>query len=169
MTVLLVLPKTVLVAKNLSCSCTTCIVYVNLFKDRSFCDCCSSQKADAKVRTFKHYFQMFQEVFSLFFLFPSSSLLSKGRQKEKEEAPRHRLLKEECQLALLSFPKAGAKVRTFKYYFQMFSEVFSFFFSKGGNQEENRSKERKKESLPLRFTVRMSKHRRLRSRKRMQK
>ena len=127
MTVLLVLPKTILVAKNLSCSCTTCIVYVNLFKDRSFCDCCSSQKADAKVRTFKHYFQMFSEVFSLFFLFPSSSLLSKGRQKEKEEVPRHRLLKEECQLALLSFPKAGAKVRTFKYYFQMFQEVFFLF------------------------------------------
>ena len=169
MTVLLVLPKTVLVSKNLSCSCTTCIVYVNLFKDRSFCDCCSSQKADAKVRTFKHYFQMFSEVFSLFFPFPSSSLLSKGRQKEKEEVPRHRLLKEECQLALLSFPKAGAKIRTFKYYFQMFQEVFSFFFPKDGNQEENRSKERKKKSLPLRFTVRMSKHHRLRSRKRMQK
>ena len=34
-----------------TCSCTTCIVYVNLFKDRSFHDCCSFQKADAKVRT----------------------------------------------------------------------------------------------------------------------
>ena len=163
-------PRPVLVSKNPSCSCTTCIVYVNLFKDRPFCDCCSSQKADAKVRTFKHYFQMFSEVFFSFFSFPSSSLLSKGRQKEKEEAPRHRLLKEGCQLALLSFPKAGAKVRTFKYYFQMFQEVFfSFFFSKHGNQEENRSKEREKDGLPLRFTVRMSKHRRLRSRKRMQK
>lgn len=120
-------PRPVLVSKNLSCSCTTCIVYVNLFKDRSFCDCCSSQKADAKVRTFKHYLQMFSEVFFSFFSFPSSSLLSKGRQKEKEEAPRHRLLKEGCQLALLSFPKAGAKVRTFKYYFQMFQEVFFLF------------------------------------------
>ena len=126
MTVLFVLPKTILVAKNTSCSCTTCIVYVNLFKDRSFCDCCSFQKADAKVRTFKHYFQMFSEVF-FSFLFPSSSLLSKGRQKERRRSTKHRLLKKECQLALLSFPKAGAKVRTFKYYFQMFSEVFFHF------------------------------------------
>ena len=34
--------------------CSTCLLYtsyVNLFKDRSFHDCCSFQKADAKVRT----------------------------------------------------------------------------------------------------------------------
>ena len=144
-------PRPVLVAKNLSCSCTTCIVYVNLFKDRSFCDCCSSQKADAKVRTFKHYFQMFQEVFSLFFLFPSSSLLSKGRQKEKEEVPRHRLLKEECQLALLSFPKAGAKVRTFKYYFQMFQEVFFFFLfqARKSRRKPQQRKEKGKLTAPF--------------------
>ena len=170
MTVLLVLPKTILVAKNLSCSCTTCIVYVNLFKDRFVLRLLFFSESGCKGKNFLALLPNVFGSFFLFFLFPSSSLLSKGRQKEKEEAPRHRLLKEECQLALLSFPKAGAKVRTFKYYFQMFQEVFfSFFFPKDGNQEENRSKERKKESLPLRFTVRMSKHRRLRSRKRMQK
>ncbi|RHC75472.1 hypothetical protein DW831_03845, partial [Bacteroides uniformis] len=56
----------------------------NLFKDRSFHDCCSFQKADAKVRTLKHIFQIFSEVFFIFlFSLSSSSLLSKGRQKEK--------------------------------------------------------------------------------------
>ena len=144
-------PRPVLVSKNLSCSCTTCIVYVNLFKDRSFCDCCSSQKADAKVRTFKHYLQMFSEVFFSFFSFPSSSLLSKGRQKEKEEVPRHRLLKEECQLALLSFPKAGAKVRTFKYYFQMFQEVFFFFLfqARKSRRKPQQRKEKGKLTAPF--------------------
>ncbi|MFQ9368677.1 MAG: hypothetical protein ACLR2V_04710 [Bacteroides uniformis] len=79
-------------------------------------------------------------------------------------------MKEECQLALLSFSKAGAKVRTLKHNFQMFPEVFfSFFFSKTEVPKETYGKEEKNGSLPLRFTVRMSKHRRLRSRKRMQK
>ena len=79
-------------------------------------------------------------------------------------------MKEECQLALLSFSKAGAKVRTLKHNFQMFPEVFfSLFFSKAEVPKETYGKEEKNGSLPLRFTVRMSKHRRLRSRKRMQK
>ena len=52
----------------------------------------------------------------------------------------------------------------------MFSEVFfSLFFSKAEVPKETYGKEEKNGSLPLRFTVRMSKHRRLRSRKRMQK
>ncbi|MEO4778767.1 hypothetical protein ABHZ01_07510, partial [Bacteroides uniformis] len=75
----------------------------------------------------------------------------------------------ECQLALLSFSKAGAKVRTLKHNFQMFRKFFSFFFSKAEVPKETYGKEEKNGSLPLRFTVRMSKHRRLRSRKRMQK
>jgi len=97
--------------------------------------------------------------------------LSKGRQKEKgRKKTGHRFLKEECQLALLSFSKAGAKVRTLKHNFQMFPEVFfSLFFSKTEVPKETYGKEEKNGSLPLRFTVRMSKHRRLRSRKRMQK
>ena len=104
-----------------------------------------------------------------FFSLSSSSLLSKGRQKEKGRRTRHRFLKEECQLALLSFSKAGAKVRTLKHNFQMFRKFFSFFFSKAEVPKETYGKEEKNGSLPLRFTVRMSKHRRLRSRKRMQK
>jgi len=88
----LVLPKAFPIDKEKPCSCTTCIVYVNLFKDRSFHDCCSFQKADAKVRTFKYILQIFSEVFFLFSLFSlsPSSLLSKGRQKEKERRTRHR-------------------------------------------------------------------------------
>ena len=91
-----------------------------------------------------------------------------GKRKRKKKTG-HRFLKEECQLALLSFSKAGAKVRTLKHNFQMFRKFFSFFFSKAEVPKETYGKEEKNGSLPLRFTVRMSKHRRLRSRKRMQK
>ncbi|KAB3998570.1 hypothetical protein GAQ90_05925 [Bacteroides uniformis] len=69
-----------------TCSCTTCIVYVNLFKDRLFHDCCSFQKADAKVRTLKHIFQIFSEVFFfIFFLFP---VFSNPLNKDKKSKTR---------------------------------------------------------------------------------
>ena len=130
-------------------------------------------ESGCKGKNFKAYLP---NIFGSFFYFSffslsSSSLLSKGRQKEKgRKKTGHRFLKEECQLALLSFSKAGAKVRTLKHNFQMFPEVFfSFFFSKTEVPKETYGKEEKNGSLPLRFTVRMSKHRRLRSRKRMQK
>ena len=131
-----------------TCSCTTCIVYVNLFKDRLFHDCCSFQKADAKVRTLKHIFQIFSEVFFIFsFSLSSSSLLSKGRQKEKGRRTRHRFLKEECQLALLSFSKAGAKVRTLKHNFQMFRKFFFHFsFPKPKFRKKPMAKKRKMEA-----------------------
>ena len=164
-------PRQFPIDKEKPCSCTTCIVYVNLLKDRSFHDCCSFQKADAKVRTFKYILQIFSEVFFLFFSLFSFLVVSlvereAKRKRKKNQAP---FLLKECQLALLSFSKAGAKVRTLKHNFQIFSEVFSFFFSKAEVPEETDGKEEKNGSLPLRFTVRMSKHRRLRSRKRMQK
>ena len=131
-------------------------------------------ESGCKGKNFKAYLPNIFGSFFLFFFFSlsSSSLLSKGRQKEKGRKKKtgHRFLKEECQLALLSFSKAGAKVRTLKHNFQMFPEVFfSFFFSKTEVPKETYGKEEKNGSLPLRFTVRMSKHRRLRSRKRMQK
>ena len=162
-------PRQFPIDKEKPCSCTTCIVYVNLFKDRSFHDCYSFQKADAKVRTFKYILQIFSEVFFSLFSFLVVSLVEREakRKRKKNQAP---FLLKECQLALLSFSKAGAKVRTLKHNFQIFSEVFfSFFFSKAEVPEETDGKEEKNGSLPLRFTVRMSKHRRLRSRKRMQK
>ena len=128
-------------------------------------------ESGCKGKSFKAYLPNIFGSFFLFFLFSlsSSSLLSKGRQKEKGRRTRHRFLKEECQLALLSFSKAGAKVRTLKHNFQMFRKFFSLFFSKAEVPKETYGKEEKNGSLPLRFTVRMSKHRRLRSRKRMQK
>ena len=129
-------------------------------------------ESGCKGKNFKAYLPNIFGSFFLFFLFSlsSSSLLSKGRQKEKgRKKTGHRFLKEECQLALLSFSKVGAKVRTLKHNFQMFRKFFSFFFSKTEVPKETYGKEEKNGSLPLRFTVRMSKHRRLRSRKRMQK
>ena len=128
-------------------------------------------ESGCKDKNFKAYLPNIFGSFFYFFFFSlsSSSLLSKGRQKEKGRRTRHRFLKEECQLALLSFSKAGAKVRTLKHNFQMFRKFFSLFFSKAEVPKETYGKEEKNGSLPLRFTVRMSKHRRLRSRKRMQK
>ena len=76
----LVLPKAFPIDKEKPCSCTTCIVYVNLFKDRSFHDCCSFQKADAKVKTFKYILQIFSEVFSFFSVF--SNPLNKDKKSK---------------------------------------------------------------------------------------
>ncbi|RGJ02551.1 hypothetical protein DXD78_12230 [Bacteroides sp. D20] len=72
-----------------TCSCTTCIVYVNLFKDRSFHDCCSFQKADAKVRTLKHIFQIFSEVFFYFSLFSFLvvSLVEREAKRKRKKNP----------------------------------------------------------------------------------
>ena len=129
-------------------------------------------ESGCKGKNFKAYLpNIFGSFFYFsFFLFPRRLSCRKGGKKKKEEKTGHRFLKEECQLALLSFSKAGAKVRTLKHNFQIFPEVFfSFFFSKAEVPEETYGKEEKNGSLPLRFTVRMSKHRRLRSRKRMQK
>lgn len=140
-------PRQFPIDKEKPCSCTTCIVYVNLFKDRSFHDCCSFQKADAKVRTFKYILQIFSEVFFLFFSLFSFLVVSlvereAKRKRKKNQAP---FLLKECQLALLSFSKAGAKVRTLKHNFQIFSEVFFFIFlfqdrSSGRNRWQRREK-----------------------------
>ena len=132
-----------------TCSCTTCIVYVNLFKDRSFHDCCSFQKADAKVRTLKHIFQMFSEVFFIFSLFSFLvvSLVEREAKRKRKKKTGHRFLKEECQLALLSFSKAGAKVRTLKHNFQMFPEVFFYFsFPRPKFRKKPMAKKRKMEA-----------------------
>ena len=128
-------------------------------------------ESGCKGKNFKAYLpNIFGSFFYFFFfLFPRRLSCRKGGKKKKEEKPGHRFLKEECQLALLSFSKAGAKVRTLKHNFQMFRKFFSLFFSKAEVPKETYGKEEKNGSLPLRFTVRMSKHRRLRSRKRMQK
>ena len=129
-------------------------------------------ESGCKGKNFKAYLpNIFGSFFSffLFFSFLVVSLVEREAKRKRKKNPGHRFLKEECQLALLSFSKAGTKVRTLKHNFQMFRKFFSLFFSKAEVPKETYGKEEKNGSLPLRFTVRMSKHRRLRSRKRMQK
>ena len=128
-------------------------------------------ESGCKGKNFKAYLpNIFGSFFYFFFFsFLVVSLVEREAKRKRKKKTGHRFLKEECQLALLSFSKAGAKVRTLKHNFQMFRKFFSFFFSKTEVPKETYGKEEKNGSLPLRFTVRMSKHRRLRSRKRMQK
>lgn len=129
-------------------------------------------ESGCKGKNFKAYLPNIFGSFFLFFFFFSFlvvSLVEREAKRKRKKNPGHRFLKEECQLALLSFSKAGAKIRTLKHNFQMFRKFFSLFFSKAEVPKETYGKEEKNGSLPLRFTVRMSKHRRLRSRKRMQK
>ena len=129
MTVLFILPKTVsFFFRNKSCSCTTCIVYVNLFKDRFFYVGFLFRKADAKVKTFKYIFQIFSEVF---FIFPFSRHLSCEREnKGKVVLPTR--IQEKVSTNAAYFLKAGAKVRTLFHIFQIFPEVFFHSaFSKG--------------------------------------
>ncbi len=152
--------------RNKSCSCTTCIVYVNLFKDRFFYVGFLFRKADAKVKTFKYIFQIFSDFFSSF-LFPSS-LLRKGEQgKDCFTDPDSR---KSVSTNAAYFLKAGAKVRTLFHIFQMFSEVFfSFCFFKGEIPERNKPQAKEICKSSYAVPVRMSKHRCSRSRKRVQK
>ncbi|RGX91057.1 hypothetical protein DXA58_21315, partial [Bacteroides uniformis] len=88
----------------------------NLFKDRSFHDCCSFQKADAKVRTLKHIFQIFSEVFFHFFsfLFPRRLSCRKGGKKKKEEKPRSPFLERRMSTRAAFVFKSGCKGKNFK-------------------------------------------------------
>lgn len=106
-------------------------------------------ESGCKGKNFKAYLpNIFGSFFIFLFSLSSSSLLSKGRQKEKgRKKTGHRFLKEECQLALLSFSKAGAKVRTLKHNFQMFPEVFFHFsFPKPKFRKKPMAKKRKMEA-----------------------
>ena len=107
-------------------------------------------ESGCKGKNFKTYLPNIFGSFFSFFLFSlsSSSLLSKGRQKEKgRKKTGHRFLKEECQLALLSFSKAGAKVRTLKHNFQMFRKFFFHFsFPRPKFRKKPMAKKRKMEA-----------------------
>jgi hypothetical protein len=118
-----------------------------------FHDCCSFQKADAKVRTLKHILQIFSEVFFifLFFSFLVVSLVEREAKRKRKKKTGHRFLKEECQLALLSFSKAGAKVRTLKHNFQMFRKFFFIFLFQGRSSERNLWQRREKWKLTAPF------------------
>ena len=152
--------------RNKSCSCTTCIVYVNLFKDRFFYVGFLFRKADAKVKTFKYIFQIFSEVF---FIFPFSRHLSCEREnKEKIRLPTR--IQEKVSTNAAYFLKAGAKVRTLFHIFQIFPEVFfSFCFFKWEISERNKPQAEEIGKSSYAVPVRMSKHRCSRSRKRVQK
>ena len=153
--------------RNKSCSCTTCIVYVNLFKDRFFYVGFLFRKADAKVRTLFHIFQIFPEVFFHLSFFPSS-LLRKGEQKKDcFTDPDSR---KSVSTNAAYFLKAGAKVRTLFHIFQIFPEVFFHSaFSKGEIPERNKPQAKEICKSSYAVPVRMSKHRCSRSRKRVQK
>ena len=129
MTVLFILPKTVSFLRNKSCSCTTCIVYVNLFKDRFFYVGFLFRKADAKVKTFKYIFQIFSEVF---FIFPFSRHLSCERKnKGKIRLPTR--IQEKVSTNAAYFLKAGAKVGLYNIqakYIRGFFRVFLKHFYK---------------------------------------
>ena len=151
--------------RNKSCSCTTCIVYVNLFKDRFFYVGFLFRKADAKVKTFKYIFQIFSEVF-LSFLFPVISL-AKGRTRKRFVLPTR--IQEKVSTNAAYFLKADAKVRTLFYIFQMFSEVFFSLFFQKGISERNKPQAEEIGKSSYAVPVRMSKHRCSRSRKRVQR
>ena len=151
--------------RNKSCSCTTCIVYVNLFKDRFFYVGFLFRKADAKVKTFKYIFQIFSEVF---FIFPFSRHLSCERENKRKIVLPTRI-QEKVSTNAAYFLKAGAKVRTLFHIFQMFSEVFFILLFQRGISERNKSQAKEICKSSYAVPVRMSKHRCSRSRKRVQK
>ena len=152
--------------RNKSCSCTTCIVYVNLFKDRFFYVGFLFRKADAKVKTFKYIFQIFSEVFFHLSFFPSS-LLRKGEQKKGcFTDPDSR---KSVSTNAAYFLKAGAKVRTLFHIFQIFPEVFFILLFQKGISERNKPQAEEIGKSSYAVPVRMSKHRCSRSRKRVQK
>ena len=95
-------------------------------------------KADAKVRTLFHIFQIFSEVFFLFFFFLQVISLAKGRTKKKTVVTA-RISKRLSNNAALIL-KAGAKVRTLFYILQINLKFFFIFLFKGGIHETNSTK-----------------------------
>ena len=105
-------------------------------------------ESGCKGKNFKAYLpNIFGSFFIfLFFSFLVVSLVEREakRKRKKNQAP---FLLKECQLALLSFSKAGAKVRTLKHNFQIFSEVFFHFsFPRPKFRKKPMAKKRKMEA-----------------------
>lgn len=111
-------------------------------------------ESGCKGKNFKAYLpNIFGSFFSffLFFSFLVVSLVEREAKRKRKKNPGHRFLKEECQLALLSFSKAGTKVRTLKHNFQMFPEVFFIFLFQGRSSEGNLWQRREKWKLTAPF------------------
>ena len=127
--------------RNKSCSCTTCIVYVNLFKDRFFYVGFLFRKADAKVKTFKYIFQIFSEVFFSSFLFPVISL-AKGRTRKRfvyRPGFKKKCVNQRCLLF-----ESGCKGKNFISYLpNVFGSFFSFCFFKGENSRKKQAPSRR--------------------------
>ena len=109
-------------------------------------------ESGCKGKNFKAYLpNIFGSFFHFsFFSFLVVSLVEREakRKRKKNQAP---FLLKECQLALLSFSKAGAKVRTLKHNFQIFSEVFFIFLFQGRSSGRNRWQRREKWKLTAPF------------------
>ena len=106
-------------------------------------------ESGCKGKNFKAYLpNIFGSFFYFsFFSFLVVSLVEREAKRKRKKKTGHRFLKEECQLALLSFSKAGAKVRTLKHNFQMFPEVFFHFsFPKPKFRKKPMAKKRKMEA-----------------------
>ena len=107
-------------------------------------------ESGCKGKNFKAYLpNIFGSFFSffLFFSFLVVSLVEREAKRKRKKNPGHRFLKEECQLALLSFSKAGAKVRTLKHNFQMFRKFFFHFsFPRPKFRKKPMAKKRKMEA-----------------------
>lgn len=106
-------------------------------------------ESGCKGKNFKAYLP---NIFGSFFYFSLFSflvvsLVEREAKRKRKKNPGHRFLKEECQLALLSFSKAGTKVRTLKHNFQMFPEVFFHFsFPRPKFRRKPMAKKRKMEA-----------------------
>ena len=94
-------------------------------------------KADAKVRTLFNTFQIFSEVFFIFFFLQVISL-AKGRTKKKTVVTA-RISKRLSNNAALIL-KAGAKVRTLFNILQINLKFFFIFLFKGATHETNSTK-----------------------------
>ena len=107
-------------------------------------------ESGCKGKNFKAYLPNIFGSFFLFFLFFSFlvvSLVEREAKRKRKKKTGHRFLKEECQLALLSFSKAGAKVRTLKHNFQMFRKFFFHFsFPRPKFRKKPMAKKRKMEA-----------------------
>ena len=106
-------------------------------------------KADAKVRTLFHIFQIFSEVFFYFFSFFKSSLLRKEEQR-KRTVVTARISKRLSNNAALIL-KAGAKVRTLFHILQINLKFFSFFFLKAVFMKQTAPNNKKKGRVPTPF------------------
>ena len=110
-------------------------------------------ESGCKGKNFKAYLpNIFGSFFIFsFFSFLVVSLVEREAKRKRKKKTGHRFLKEECQLALLSFSKAGAKVRTLKHNFQMFRKFFFTFLFQGRSSERNLWQRREKWKLTAPF------------------